>query len=155
MCNKAVFRYVCSMVDYYSIQLLEYVQCWILLNVIMEKKIKFKWCMKHIICHWFGITPEGLQNSIADLMRNSKMLYRRNLTDAFSRKTAITQVKICPSHCSVHLKEPLRPGSISFGKRCSRKQSCKNLCEKDPYRTAVTGPDRTEVIISESHPLKW
>lgn len=51
--------------------------------------MKFKRCMKHIKYHWFGITPEGLQSSIADLMRNSKMLYRRNLTDAFSRKTAI------------------------------------------------------------------
>lgn len=95
--------------------------------------------MKHIKYQWFGIAPQGLQNSIADLMRNSKVLYRRNLTDAFSKKTAITQWKICLSHCYVHLTEPLRPGSISFGKKCSRKQSCKNLCEKVPYWTAVTG----------------
>lgn len=77
--------------------------------------------MKHLKYHWLGITPEGLENIIADLIRDSKIHYRINLTDAFSKKPAITQWKIQLSHCKVHLTEPLRPDSISFGKKMQQK----------------------------------
>lgn len=40
---------------------------------------------------------------------------------------------------SLHLIEPLRPGSISLGKHVAENEAVK-IFEKVPYWTAVTGP---------------